>query len=272
MTAGTHDPQALLFAALAAAQGQATDAKIDSVNPGFKSKYASLAAVLERARPVLAANGLFLLMAPVHEDGHSGVDWTLGHTGGASLTGRVMFKIAQDTPQGAGSAITYARRYTYSAILGIAADDDDDGNAGSLPPKPQAAPKATSAPPARPEAKRGPEPVQPMQAATASDLASNEQKRALFAAIASRGLDADDRDARLYLADAVLGPRVVTSFATLTRGQCSSLLDALHGPDQWPDIRLKPIWQRAAAEHGKPEPDGGLLTDPTEFDPSDPFT
>lgn len=269
MTADTQDPQALLFAALAAAQGQATDAKLDSVNPGFKSRYASLASVLERTRPVLAANGLCLLMAPVREDGHAGVDWTLGHTGGASLTGRVLFRLAQDTPQGAGSAITYARRYTYSAILGIAADDDDDGNAGSLPSKPQPTQKATSATPTRSEAKRGPEPAQATQAASAGDLASNEQKRALFAAVSARGLDADNKQARIYLADEVLGPRVVTSFATITRAQASAMIDALQGPDQWPDIRLRAIWKRATPEASAQ--DGAGLFDQPATDADDPF-
>jgi hypothetical protein len=65
------------------------------------------------------------------------------------------------TPQAMGSAITYARRYSLVAFLGLVADEDDDGNAGSAPPpvsvadiKPQAKPQPKT-PAAVAEAKTG---------------------------------------------------------------------------------------------------------------------
>ncbi|WP_252341658.1 ERF family protein, partial [Escherichia coli] len=44
-----------------------------------------------------------------------------------------------ETAQGYGSAVTYARRYGLSALMGVIADTDDDGNAASKAPKPAAA-------------------------------------------------------------------------------------------------------------------------------------
>lgn len=235
-----------LYAALAAAQGAAQDALLDSTNPAFKSRYASLSAVIDRCRPVLAANGLALLMAPIRAEGMAGVEWTLGHKSGEWISGSVLYRLAQDTPQGAGSATTYARRYTYSAILGIAADDDDDGNAGSQPVRPQGPAKATSATPARSEAKRGPEPAQAAQRPAPGDQASTEQKRAIFASLTDRGLDAENREARRLLADEVLGIGQCESFARLTRDQARRILDAVgDGPDAWADMRLRHIWSRA---------------------------
>ncbi len=64
---------------------------------------------------------------------------TLRHVSGNTIEGMLPLEPAKPRdPQSMGSAITYARRYAYMAILGIAAEDDD-GNAASRKPKPKPA-------------------------------------------------------------------------------------------------------------------------------------
>jgi hypothetical protein len=53
----------------------------------------------------------------------------------------------KNDPQGMGSAVTYARRYTLGATLGIVTEDDDDGNAASAPRPQPAKQPATDLPP-----------------------------------------------------------------------------------------------------------------------------
>jgi hypothetical protein len=53
------------------------------------------------------------------------------HSSGDCITGRYPLRPTQDTPQAYGSALTYARRYSLSSMVGIVTDEDDDGAAGS---------------------------------------------------------------------------------------------------------------------------------------------
>jgi hypothetical protein len=118
--------------ALHQAQGKLTTAKKDAVNPHFKSKYADLGAVWDAARPVLQANGLVVTQTFSGDTGEAvTIDTTLIHSSGEWLSSSLTLKPTKPDPQGIGSAITYGRRYGLSAILGIVADEDDDGNAAS---------------------------------------------------------------------------------------------------------------------------------------------
>jgi hypothetical protein len=92
----------------------------------YSFMYAPLDTVLAAVRAPLAANGLAIVQIL---DGPALVT-TLLHESGASLSGRVDLPPTQDV-QGLGSAITYLRRYALQAMLGIAAEDDDDGNRAS---------------------------------------------------------------------------------------------------------------------------------------------
>jgi hypothetical protein len=60
------------------------------------------------------------------------VQTVLGHTSGQFISAILKLKPVKEDPQGAGSAITYARRYAYAAILGLVSDEDDDGNSASM--------------------------------------------------------------------------------------------------------------------------------------------
>jgi ERF superfamily len=113
-----------LAAALAAAQGMMENAVMNRVNPHFKSKYADLAAIFDAARKPLSANGL----AIVQTIGDGVLHTRLLHTSGQWIASEHPLPMS-GRPQEIGSALTYARRYSLSALIGIAADEDDDGNA-----------------------------------------------------------------------------------------------------------------------------------------------
>jgi len=107
--------------ALAKAQGVMETAKKTSTNPFFKSQYADLASVWEACRKPLSDNGLSILQTL--EDGK--VETILLHTSGQYVSSVLAFTAKDQTSQSIGSAITYARRYALSAMVGICPDDDD---------------------------------------------------------------------------------------------------------------------------------------------------
>ncbi len=104
----------------------------DATNPFFKSKYASLEAIISGTRTELTECGLSFAQFPSHE----GLTTVLMHESGEWIAVDAKMVIKEQTPQGQGSAITYMRRYALSAVLGIATEDDDDGNVASTPAKP----------------------------------------------------------------------------------------------------------------------------------------
>ena len=128
---------ATIAEALAAAQAELTDPAKDSINPHFKSKYADLATILKTVRPVLARHGIAIVQTTGITDAGGVILITALMWRGESIVGRYPVAPVKADPQGYGSAMTYARRYALQAIVGVAADDDDDGNAASAP-KPSA--------------------------------------------------------------------------------------------------------------------------------------
>ena len=136
-----------LSAALVAFQAEIGAVAKTSANPFFKSKYAALPDVVAHAQPLLAKHGLAVTQTiGFWNTGDSVLDTLttmLVHESGESLQDTMRLHLPKDDPQGQGSAVTYARRYSYMSILGLVADEDDDGNAGS---KPQARPAQASAP------------------------------------------------------------------------------------------------------------------------------
>lgn len=128
-------PRALLFAALAKAQGEmrppAKDREVmvrprQSGTP-YRFSYATLDAVYEATKPALAANGLAVLMSQADQR----MTVTIAHASGQSINLTLDMPPLPDRPQEAGSLITYFRRYAYCLALGIVADEDDDANAAS---------------------------------------------------------------------------------------------------------------------------------------------
>jgi hypothetical protein len=123
-----------LFKALAKAQLEFKPAEMDRVNPHYKSKYASLASVQEVYRKPLSDNGLSIIQNIHFIDNSYHLETILAHSSGESIKNSFKLLVGKQDMQGLGSAITYARRYAISAMLGIVSDEDDDANE-SLPPK-----------------------------------------------------------------------------------------------------------------------------------------
>lgn len=114
-----------LATALAKAQGEMGGAKKGSANPFFKSKYADLAEVWEACREPLSTNGLAIIQTTAQDEKGVTVETILAHTSGEWISGKLSMVPVKNDPQGIGSIITYARRYSLSAIVGIAPEDDD---------------------------------------------------------------------------------------------------------------------------------------------------
>ena len=93
----------------------------------YKFKYSTMLNIVETCRPILHANDLSFTQL-VGQDGT--VTTVLMHKSGQYLSSSLLIK-GEQTPQGIGSAITYAKRYSLSSILGIVSDDDDDANIAS---------------------------------------------------------------------------------------------------------------------------------------------
>lgn len=114
-----------LAAALSKAQADITGALKDSSNPFFKSKYADLASCWDACRKQLAANGLSVIQTTQMTEQGLMLVTTLAHSSGEWIAGQMPVLTKDNSPQGQGSGITYARRYALAAIVGLAQIDDD---------------------------------------------------------------------------------------------------------------------------------------------------
>jgi hypothetical protein len=127
MTDQTISPE--LAAALAKAQSAFEAATKGKQNPAFKSRYADLQSVVDAVRPALNAAGIWLMQDTAEADGAVVIETVFVHSSGAQLrAGRLTMPVIKRDPQGYGSALTYARRYSMMTACGIA-PEDDDGNA-----------------------------------------------------------------------------------------------------------------------------------------------
>ena len=125
-----------LAEALLAVQKAAPKLEKDSVNPHFKNKYVSLDSLLSAVLPVLHANDIVLTQSPTSIDTVTeaipALRTTLRHVpSNDALDSTMPLVLDKPTPQGQGSAITYARRYSLASILGLITETDDDGNSAS---------------------------------------------------------------------------------------------------------------------------------------------
>lgn len=128
-----------LSAALVKVQAALMPVKRNAVNPFYDSRYADLAACVTHATPLLTANGLAVSQPPGHsdKDGEIAIETVLMHESGEWLSGTCSVRPSKSDPQGAGSAISYLRRYGFCSIIGMALEgEDDDGNKASTPSTP----------------------------------------------------------------------------------------------------------------------------------------
>ena len=121
---GPTAPVATLIDALAAAQAEMRNPTFDKVNPHFKSKFASLAAVRDAVVPVLARHGIAMTQTYGFIDGAQLLITTL-HYGDDRIVSQVPLPAYQQ-PQQWASATTYIRRVSLMAIAGVCGDEDDD--------------------------------------------------------------------------------------------------------------------------------------------------
>lgn len=133
-----------LAAALVKAQAAMPAVEPNATNPHFRSKFVSLDHLIAKTRPVLNKHGLAITQAPTTlNDGAPGLETTLFHESGESIVTVMPLILGGQDMQKLGAALTYARRYAWAAVLGISADEDDDGQAASTPaPKAEAAEKS----------------------------------------------------------------------------------------------------------------------------------
>ena len=117
--------------ALVKAQKEFAPALKDSNNPFFKTKYADLSTCVKAVIDALNNNGIALIQKCHPCDDGVSVETIFMHESGELLDcGVLHVPAAKNDPQGYGSALTYARRYSLMAACGIA-PEDDDGNAAS---------------------------------------------------------------------------------------------------------------------------------------------
>ena len=122
-----------IYSALFLAQGKLRGVAKDGTNPHFKSRYATLENVTDTIRPVLQDCGIVFIQSPgsVDEHGVMQLTTTLVHAQSAEkIEATIGVPLAKRDPQGMGSAITYACRYSLMAMLGLPPVDDDAESAG----------------------------------------------------------------------------------------------------------------------------------------------
>ena len=105
----------------------------DAMNPFVHNRYATLNSVMESCRGALLSHDIWMTQFPVPaEPGYLGLVTKLTHAkSGQWQSSLAMVPLPKADPQGMGSAMTYARRYSLSAMLGIVTDADDDDGVGA---------------------------------------------------------------------------------------------------------------------------------------------
>jgi hypothetical protein len=119
-----------LAKALAAAQGKIQGARKTAQNPHLRNKYATLSDVWDACRDPLSSHGLAVVQT-TEPHGKEGVCvvTTLLHESGEWIRSRLFLPVSKPDAQGFGSALTYARRYALSSMVGVCPDDDDANEA-----------------------------------------------------------------------------------------------------------------------------------------------
>ena len=117
-----------LATALSKVQGELTYAKKDSANPFFKSRYADLESVWDACRSLMAANGLSVIQMPGNYfEGRMWLVTRLCHNSGEWIEQEMSIPVTKQDAHGCLAAVTYMRRGSLAAFLGIV-QSDDDGN------------------------------------------------------------------------------------------------------------------------------------------------
>jgi len=130
-----------IAAALSKFQAEVKQPKKDAKNPHFNSKYVKLEGIVDVITEPLKNNGLSYIQNTFTIEQDAAVQTIVMHESGEWIKTDVLKLpalqkkkdgVTEFNAQGAGSSITYARRYQLAGALGIASEEDDDGHdAGS---------------------------------------------------------------------------------------------------------------------------------------------
>jgi hypothetical protein len=126
----------LLAAALVKAHAEINGVVKSATNPFFKSKYATLEAVVEAVKPALLKQGIVVVQGLQDAENGVGIETMLLHTSGQWISSTLRLPASKEDAQGYGSACTYGRRYGLMAICGVPAEDDDGNAATASAPAP----------------------------------------------------------------------------------------------------------------------------------------
>lgn len=222
-----------IAAALAAAQAELSPAAKNAQNPHLKNRYADIAAVYEAIRETLPKHGLSVSQIIMPHESKARVRTLLMHKSGQWLASECLMPLDRNGgPQGMGSAITYARRYSLSAIVGVVSEDDDDAEAAQPRRQQQAQPQQRREPvqPRRPEPVRQSAPKQHGDGQV--DMITDAQVKMMMALFNKCGLTV--REVRLERVREIVG-RNVTTCSELTKDEASAIIDVLQngGNEKW---------------------------------------
>ena len=121
-----------LVEALAKAQSEMDAPVKDKKNPQFGSLYASLGSIITAVKPALNSNGIAYVQRSLPTEDGISIETVFYGMGETLETGPVTIPAAKITPQGFGSAMTYAKRYSLAMACGVDADEDDDGEVAEV--------------------------------------------------------------------------------------------------------------------------------------------
>ena len=174
------------------AQSEMTFASKTGTNPHFKSGYSPLEEVIDAVKKPLNDNGIFYLQKVYMAEGGVCVETEFHGWGNVLKAGKVFVPADKHTPQGYGSALTYAKRYSLTTACGLPSEDDDGNEAEKVvakkPIPKKASPKKATATEQEPKEEPKEEP---------KDEPTKEQKAEAFVEGFSKLLEAMDTESEV---------------------------------------------------------------------------
>ena len=238
---------AQLAAALSGAQGEIGEifktktAQVKTKTGGeYSYSYADLSSVLSVVRPTLGKHGLAFSQGFETAERGLTLTTTLMHSSGEWLSSTLSMPVGDSTPQAYGSVMTYARRYALTALVGVAAEDDD-GQAGKgetesevlsarATPTPRAAPSTHPSPPS-PAPQRSNSPKTEAKGALLAEQLEKGRASTLHAELGKLGYSSSQEHYRLA---AEILKRPITSLTQLNAEEARQVYQSAragkHGP------------------------------------------
>ncbi|KKN03813.1 hypothetical protein LCGC14_1103860 [marine sediment metagenome] len=255
--------------ALIAAQSELPTIIKDKLAKGdkFSYRYVSLDTVMPEALAILNKNGMALTQTVgTAEGGGTTLSTTILHSSGEWISDTQPLLLVKLDPQGQGSAITYARRYGLMAMLGLVADDDDDGAAAS--PR-DTAPQSRTQSRQRPQERADAAPLIDAYERKARELEKGEQQvrreiersskeqHKFIRSLVGKMFDGDEQAQVSCIA--VINAHAVNDAVTeihltpLSKGEASAMIDGLQKMQRTePQPKLEPL--PVAGDPGPTEP------------------